>query len=732
MFRRYRKFIFTVAFVLVLTSLAALSIYSGTLEFFEQKLLDFRFQVVNPGNKPSQDLVFVQIDEHSLKSLSLDWGTWPWPRGAVMTDRVVNYILEGNPKAVFFDILYPEYSPKQPGILVPEDDVRLALVANAWPNISHAVQFGSYDQSLIEASPQLPPECEYSFEIPLEKSSDAPELLKGYAPTLPYKELLELASNLNLVNESPDDDSISRRYTLVMEYQGKYYPSMALKALNFMWGIENYELRKNWMVLTLADKTIRAIPLTQDGRLRLSFYKDLADIQTFPVDSVVASSQLLSHDPNAKPVIPNDFFTDKIVVIGATATGLHDIKNTPMGVIGGSYLHLTAMSNLLMENYITPLQPLMQVFLIFLSLVAIAAATLYIPQPLLRNTFGILWLAAIMVASVLLFRFFTITVDMANTLVFSLVALIGSIAFLSMTEGAEKRYIRSAFSSYLSPDVIKQLEADPKKLGLGGEKRQMTAMFTDVKGFSTFSEKLDPNDLVHLLNEYLGAMSDIILDNRGTIDKYEGDAIIAFWGAPLDQDDHAILALKSAIAMKSLEKSLNERLITSGLAPSPLLTRFGINSGDMTVGNMGTSRRMNYTVMGNHVNLAARLEGVNKIYGCWILTGKATRTLVGEQVVFRALDSVRVVGISEPIRLYEVVGLPGHVESAVTKGIKIFEKAISLYEKQGWAESESLLWEVLRLMPNDGPSKVFLERIEAYKKNPPPATWDGVFGMNTK
>ncbi len=732
MFRRYRKLIFTVTFVVILTGLAALSVSSGALNFFEQKLLDFRFLVVNPGNKPSQDLVFVQIDEHSLKSLSTDWGTWPWPRGQVMTDRVVNYILEGNPKAVFFDILYPEYSPKQPGVTLPEDDRALAAAANAWFNISHAVQFGSYDQSLIEQSPALPPATDDSFAIPLTRTAGAPSLAIGYAPTLPYKELLESASNLNLVNESADNDAVSRRYTLAMEYQGKYYPSMALKALNFMWGVDAYELRKNWMILTMSDKSIRALPLTPDGRLQLSFYKDLGEIKTYPIDSIVASAQLLSNNPNAKPVIPADWFADKIVVIGSTATGLHDIKNTPMGRIGGSYLHLTAMSNLMLGHYVTPLRPLFGIFIIFLSLVVIVVATLWVPHPLLRNTFGFLWLFIILLVSMLLFRFASVTVDMADTLVFSLIALIGSIAFLSMTEGAEKRYIRSAFSTYLSPDVIKQLEADPKKLGLGGEKRQMTAMFTDIKGFSTFSEKLDPNDLVHLLNEYLGAMSDIILDNHGTIDKYEGDAIIAFWGAPMDQRDHAALALKSAIAMKSLEKDLNQRLIASGVAPGPLMTRFGINSGDMTVGNMGTKRRMNYTIMGNHVNLAARLEGVNKIYGCWILTSQDTRTMAGDDFIFRGLDSVRVVGISEPIRLYEVMGLPGQIDSTVTECIGLFEKAIGLYEKQEWTESQNLLTEVLRRIPGDGPAKVFLDRIAAYRKNAPPEGWDGVFGMNTK
>ena len=216
---------------------------------------------------------------------------------------------------------------------------------------------------------------------------------------------------------------------------------------------------------------------------------------------------------------------------------------------------------------------------------------------------------------------------------------------------AEKRYIRGAFSTYLSPEVIKELEANPDKLKLGGEKKVLTAMFTDVRGFSTISETMDPNELVTLLNLYLTGMSDIVLDARGTIDKFEGDAIIAFWGAPLYFEDHAPSTVGAALRMKRAEFEMNERFKKDKLASGPLLTRIGINTGDMTVGNMGTARRMDYTMMGNAVNLAARLEGVNKQYGTWILTSQSTREAVDDSILFRKLDRVRVVGISTPVRL---------------------------------------------------------------------------------
>jgi adenylate cyclase len=297
---------------------------------------------------------------------------------------------------------------------------------------------------------------------------------------------------------------------------------------------------------------------------------------------------------------------------------------------------------------------------------------------------------------------------------------------------AEKRYIRGAFSTYLSPDVIKELEADPDKLKLGGEKKLMTAMFTDVKGFSTISESLDPNELVTLLNQYLTSMSDIILDAAGTIDKYEGDAIIAFWGAPLHSDRHAQSAVESALLMKKAETAMNERFAREKLHPGPLLTRIGINTGDMTVGNMGTERRMNYTMMGNAVNLAARLEGVNKQYGTWMLTSQATREALDDTIVLRKLDKVAVVGIRLPVRLFEIVCPRAEATDAVLEKISVFEKGIDAYETRDWDGAQRLFERALAIDSVDGPAKTFVERTAQSRVAGFGADWDGVYRLTTK
>lgn len=296
----------------------------------------------------------------------------------------------------------------------------------------------------------------------------------------------------------------------------------------------------------------------------------------------------------------------------------------------------------------------------------------------------------------------------------------------------EKSFIRNAFSHYLSTDVINELITDPEKLNLGGEKKYLTAMFTDVRGFSSISEKLDPTDLVKLLNAYLTDMSDIILDLKGTIDKYEGDAIMAFFGAPVPFDNHPARACLSAVRMKKMERHLNDHFIKENLSPSPVYTRIGINTGEMVVGNMGTSQKMDYTIMGNSVNLAARLEGVNKQYGTWVLISEETYNTGGNEFTVRQMDRVRVVGIQEPVRLYELIDEKSATAADMLEAIELFHKGLELFESRQWDAAAAQFRKVQKILPGDGPSGVFIKRCQGFKKNPPAASWDGVFKLPEK
>jgi class 3 adenylate cyclase len=292
--------------------------------------------------------------------------------------------------------------------------------------------------------------------------------------------------------------------------------------------------------------------------------------------------------------------------------------------------------------------------------------------------------------------------------------------------------LRRAFSTYLSEEVVEEIVSDPTHLQLGGVNRHMTAMFTDVKDFILIVEMLKAEQLVELLNYYLSNMSDIILDQKGTIDKYQGDTIISFFGAPLKLEDHAYRACVTAIIMKRLEAKTNKYILDNKLSSSPLLTRIGINSGEMIVGNMGTQKKMNYTIVSNAVNFASRIEKINKLYGTWILAPESTINETHGKILTRKLDRIKVDGFNEPVRIYEILEIKSEASHILKELADKFEKAFELFEARNWKEAEKSFELILKIFPEDGPSKLYLKRCCQFQENPPDASWDGVFNLSEK
>ncbi len=345
---------------------------------------------------------------------------------------------------------------------------------------------------------------------------------------------------------------------------------------------------------------------------------------------------------------------------------------------------------------------------------------------------GLSFIALILASAAAVFRYTGMYVNVITPAASVFVTFIIYTMVNLITTSKEKIFIRNAFGHYLSQDVISQLMNDPEKLKLGGDKKELTAIFTDVRGFSTISESLDPSDLVKLLNEYLTAMSDIILDSRGTIDKYEGDAIISFFGAPVEFPDHAQQACSAAVKMKKMEMEINKVFLDKQIAPSPLMTRIGINTGEMVVGNMGTARKMDYTIMGNAVNLAARLEGVNKQYGTWILASEYTISQTKNRFACRKLDPVRVVGINRPVQLFELIDEKKEASDKTLEIIELSHSALEKFQGQDWDGCADLFNKVLGISPDDGPASTYIKRCADFKKTPPPKNWDGVFNLSVK
>jgi adenylate cyclase len=420
------------------------------------------------------------------------------------------------------------------------------------------------------------------------------------------------------------------------------------------------------------------------------------------------------------------------VIIGHVGTSTTDIGVTPFSE---EYMnvgtHASLVNTILQEKF---LDEYPEWYGMILALIASVVVTLLIWRmaPALSILTGTLFLLAVVGADLGFFIgtgiYLPPVVPMFS--VFFTFVVLTAVKFIQTSR--ERAYIRNAFSHYLSSDVINDLLSDPDKLALGGEKKHMTALFTDVKGFSTISEQLDPSELVGLLNEYLTEMSDIIMAQRGTIDKYEGDAIISFFGAPIEYEDHAERACRSAIRMKKVEEELNRRFVEERLSPAPVFTRVGINTGEMVVGNMGTAQKMDYTIMGNTVNLASRLEGVNKQYGTWILVSETTFLEGGASFAARRLDMVRVVGIQEPVRLYELVDEKREISSSMEEALEIFDEGLQLFEQREWKKARDYFRQVLDIVPQDGPSQFYIERCDKFVKKAPPESWDGVFNLTLK
>jgi adenylate cyclase len=399
------------------------------------------------------------------------------------------------------------------------------------------------------------------------------------------------------------------------------------------------------------------------------------------------------------------------------------------------------MDTIVSNSFIRPISRVWSILLCFILAPLIIFVLTPVNKPGRRIGLGFLGVLGILGISFGLFVFKGIWLGPLGPALSLLVAVIIRETAAFITSEKEKQFIRNTFSTYLSGDVVEEIVKSGKPPELGGEARHMTAIFTDVKGFSSISEALSQKygqqdgakALVKLLNRYLSCMSDVVLDHRGTIDKYEGDAIIAFFGAPVkDLLDHAFRACASAVIMKRREDELNAGFIAEGLSPYPLLTRIGINTGTMVVGNMGTQGKMDYTIMGNSVNLAARLEGVNKQYGTWILASHDTVKETKDSILYRRLDRVRVVGIGEPVQLCEIMDIRAEAPEEAIEKAALFNEAMDLFGARDWTGAQSVFKKVLANTFDDEPSQLYLRRCAQYQKEPPPDKWDGVYNLDQK
>jgi len=434
-----------------------------------------------------------------------------------------------------------------------------------------------------------------------------------------------------------------------------------------------------------------------------------------------------------------DYFKDKIVLIGGFANSFKDSFFTPSSKsikMYGLEVHANAIQAILENKFLREMSTTEKVLLIvFLALLS-TFVFLYT-----KVRWSLLYLFAVPTIYTLLapwaFNNLNLILDMVHPYLVILTSFAAVYIYRYVTEFKEKIALKGAFTKYVNPELVKQITEHPEKLKLGGEKRPVTVLFTDIAHFTTISEGLTPESLVTLLNEYFDAMSEVILGQGGTLDKFEGDAIMAFFGAPIEYPDHALRAASAAIGMRHklnelLQKWKNDPPLPGGEKKPMIDFRCGLSSGDVIVGNVGSTERFEYTVMGDIVNLGSRLEGANKKYSTNIMVSEATYDLIKNDFEGRELDIIRVVGKKKPIKVFEILSAKGQLPAEAMALLQNYKEGIQLYHDRKFAEALEKFKQLLQKFPADGPSKLYVQRCEVLRDYPPNADWDGVFEMGSK
>jgi adenylate cyclase len=777
---------FLISLVITLTALGLYVItYIGEhpspllvfIERLELDALDTRFRL-RPAKytPPDPRIVIVDIDQKSQEGL----GKWPFSRSNFAT--MLDVLREDGAKVVGFDITFDK--PDQTGapvralaeklekrkiagqVIDPklEEEVQaLAADFDADKQFGEAIQkFGNVvlgnfffpkeelqgtDQATLNSYADLvqwysvaqnslnPPTGKQDF-VDLMQRYEANNIL--YTATMANIPALLSPDNNNagtmgFFNVLPDVDGVLRRSLLVVPFDrsGKFadaelYGSLEVQTIRLYLGVPSEQLTVNYnqtgiVSLQFGDKL--QVKPDNIGRLAINYR---GPERTYPYYSIVDLVQRK---------LPRGTFKDKIVLVGASATGIGDLRTPPYGGITypGVEVHANAIDNMLNHQALTrgARQELSDLVLILFFGIPVGIwMALVAPRWMWFGLSFLVPLALIDYGAFLRGWWLNFSVP-ALTLV-SNVLLVS--LYRALVEEKEKRRVRTAFGQYLSPEVIRRLLRNPKLVE--PKKTEITVMFSDIRGFTTISENLDAQDLALFLNQYLSDMTGLVFEYQGTLDKYIGDAVMAFWGAPFEVDDHAISACNSALKMMQRVREMQRQWQAQG--KPQLDIGIGLNSGVASVGNMGSALRYGYTALGDTVNLSSRLEGLNKDYGTHIIVNETTYAATREaNFVYRELDLIRVKGKTQPVMIYELIGRAGEENlygscADVELRLDQFARGRTLYRARRWEEAQSVFQIIIDKWPNDGPARTYWKRCQEYLFDEPPSGWDGVFTMTHK
>ncbi|MCF7789032.1 MAG: adenylate/guanylate cyclase domain-containing protein [Prosthecobacter sp.] len=690
-------------------------------EELENLTLDWRFQARAAADPPANAKVLVVgIDEDALAKL----GRWPWSRE--VHAQLVTLLATRPPAAAAFDLLFTEPSA---------DPAQDQLFGDAL--VQSTTYITAAAAETLENSQKFEAEYAGNTKAIANIKGDINRLIGNDTVLLPVPIIAE-SSHAGLVNSPPGEDGVRRQIPLVVRCGTRVFPSLVLQAL-----LSREEVETDAVEVVLGD-SIRIqgthqqwqIPIDDRGQMTIN-YRHPNTFKVFPYAGLMASLLEFKDKewPKDRPPVAG-----QILFIGQTAAGLADLGPTPHGPQTPLVLtHANALSNILSGDYIK--QP---DFLQLIGVWALMALLTIIPV-----RFGPIWLAALVptlfvgvyvFSAFYLFGVQSLHMPIAWPVFGFVLVEGGSILHRLIIELRAKSRITGMFGTYLAPQVVKQMISSGDEPKLGGQQAEITAFFSDIAGFSSFSEKLTPERLVTLMNDYLSEMTDILQDNGGTLDKFIGDAIVGMFGAPLPYAGHAHSACRAALLMQKRQIELREKWRQEGDWPDivfEMKTRIGLNSGLAIIGNMGSRRRFNYTMMGDTVNLAARSESGAKSYGVYTMITGETKALAEkhqDDITYRFLDSIVVKGRSKPAEVYELVGFTHEISAETQECLAFFQKGIAAYLSQDWDTAKALFGRSAKreIHQDANPSLVMAERCDDMKIHPPPADWDGVYVMKTK
>lgn len=737
------------------------------IQEMEQRTLDARFAW--RGKRPVDPrIVIVGIDEKTLQTI----GSFPLPRSKYAL--LVHHLQQGGARVIAFDVTFPTAESSEALDILE----RLRAEIGASGSATVKKQVLQLQDKVLQLEQQSDMDAQFAAALKdagnvvlghlfLNSRSDPkladayfnivwakafPQVLKvkssnrdfdlnqawvqgggiiatGVEANLP--KLAEAAASYGFFNIAPDADGTIRRALFMIRYQDQdFFPSLALQVLR------QYE--------SIPDQQIAAY-VASDGLERIQFgnhelhpWQDGSALINFagPYRSYPHCSMV----DVITGAVPEEAFRDKIVLIGGTALGIGDLRNTPFEKQGSGYMGVEIHANIL-DNLLHSAEP-HRTFLIrgfreemvdigFIVLFGLGMGLWFShPRPLMATLTAMLAITAfsgfIYYGFVHWGRWYSFVVPVGT-----LVASYASItSFRVIHEEREKRKIRKTFSQYLSPGVIELIEKDPQRyIRPGGEVQDLTVMFSDIRDFTTLSEGLTPDELVRLLNEYLSMMTEILFRNLGTLDKYIGDAIMAFWGSPYPQQDHAYRACCCALEMIASLEQLNRKWTAEGRREISI--GVGLNTGPVNVGNMGSDKRLAWTVMGDNVNLASRLEGMTKKYRSRVIISENTYSEVAHQFVAREVDRIRVKGKKQPVVIYQLLA-PISERQTYASLLAQYNEALDVYRTQNWREAAERFGGLLAAYPDDGPTQVLLDRCIEFMEKAPDPDWDGVYVMKSK